>query len=66
MNNEPFDEEREIADAVACLRATYSEPDYEPESPNDADELTDEAFTVAADTLIKPFASAFRKGFTHG
>jgi len=63
---ELFNEEREIAEALECLRATYSKPDYEPESPNDADELTDAAFTAAADALIKPFAAAYRKGFAHG
>jgi len=66
MSTALFDEDREIAEAVECLRATYSKPDYEPESPNDADELTDEAFTAAADALIKPFAAAFRKGFGNG
>lgn len=61
-----FDEKREIAEAIACLQATYSEPDYEPENPNEADELTEDALIGAADALIKPFAAAFRKGFAHG
>jgi hypothetical protein len=66
MSNQVFDEEREIAEALDCLRATYSKSDYEPDSPNDADELTDEAFTTAADALIKPFAAAYRKAFANG
>jgi hypothetical protein len=61
-----FNEDSEIAEALECLQATYSNPGYEPDSPNDADELTDADFTAAADALIKPFATAFRKSFAHG
>jgi len=68
MTGQPylFDEEREVAEAVECLRATYSEPDYDMENPNDSDELTDEALTASADALIKPFATAFRKCYSRG
>jgi len=61
-----FDLDRETAEALDCLRASYTNPNYEPDSPNKADELTEEAFNSAADNLIKPFADAFRKGFAHG
>lgn len=61
-----FDVDRETAEALECLQASYTKPDYEPDSPNNADELTEEAFNSAADALIKPFAAAFRKGFANG
>lgn len=54
-----FDEGQEIAEAVECLRATYSDPDYDIKNANDSDELTDEALTESADAIIKPFAAAF-------
>jgi hypothetical protein len=60
-NEVMFDETREIEEALAALRSTYSEPDYEPASPNHADELTDEAFTAAADALIGPFSNALER-----
>jgi hypothetical protein len=61
-----FDESREIAEALECLRSTYDRPDYDMGSSNEADELTDEALTVSADILIKPFATAFRKCYANG
>jgi hypothetical protein len=60
-----FDEKKEIAEALDCLRATYSKPDYDPGSSNNADELTDAALTASADALIKPFATAFRKCYAN-
>jgi len=69
MNKQPklFDVDREITEAVECLQASYTKPDYEPDNPsNNANEpLTEEAFDSAANALIKPFAEAFRKGLAH-
>ena len=61
-----FDEEREIGEAIECLKSAYSEPDYEPENPNHAEELTDEAFAKSADALITPFAMAFKRCCING
>jgi len=58
-----FDEEREIEEALEELRSTYDEPDYEPFSPNHADELTDEAFTAAADALIVPYSRILKRHY---
>jgi len=56
-----FDEAREIEEALEALRSTYSEPDYEPASPNHADVLTYEDFVTSADALIGPFSNALER-----